>query len=135
MIPQINMFQIILFVENQEISSDFYQQLFRTNPSLKVTGMTEFTISENLKLGLMPNEGIARILGKVIPHPADGNGIPRCELYLYVEDLELEFANAIKCGAKLVSDIQERNWGDNVCYFADPDGHIIAFAKKISNLL
>lgn len=24
-----------------------------------------------------------------------------------------------------------RDWGDRVCYFADPNGHIIAFAETI----
>lgn len=133
MVTQIKMFQIILFVDNQEISSTFYQQLLRITPSLKVSGMTEFTISDHLKLGLMPNNGIARIFGDVVPHPSEGNGIPRCELYIYVDDLESEFENATRCGAKLVSGIQERNWGDKACYFADPDGHIIAFAKKIDD--
>ncbi len=41
------------------------------------------------------------------------------------------FDNAIKSGAKLISPIEDRNWGDQVCYFADLDGHIIAFAKRI----
>jgi len=47
-----------------------------------------------------------------------------------MDDIEFEFENAMICGAELVSSIEERNWGDKVCYFADPDGHIIAFAKK-----
>ena len=79
----------------------------------------------------MPNKGIAKILGDKIPHPEYGNGIPRCELYLFVDDIQLEFDNAMKIGAKLVSPVMEREWGDKVCYFSDPDGHIIAFAEKI----
>ncbi|MBS5797792.1 MAG: lactoylglutathione lyase [Dysgonomonas mossii] len=93
--------------------------------------MTEFNLSDHCKLGLMPNNGIARILANQLPHPQDGNGIPRCELYLYVEDIKLEFENAINSGAKLISPIFERNWGDRACYFADPDGHVIAFAERI----
>lgn len=132
MLSQINAFQIILFVENQEISSNFYQQILRVAPTLRVSGMTEFTLSGNLKLGLMPNAGIACILGNAVPHPSKATGIPRCELYLYVDNLEFEFENAIHCGAKQISSIQERNWGDRACYFADPDGHIITFAEKIN---
>lgn len=127
----IKLAQTILFVDNQERSRLFYEKIFRQAPDLNVPGMTEFNLSDHCKLGLMPNNGIARILANQIPHPQDGNGIPRCELYLYVEDIQLEFENAINCGARLISPIFERNWGDRACYFADPDGHIIAFAERI----
>jgi lactoylglutathione lyase len=39
--------------------------------------------------------------------------------------------HAVNCGAKLVSESADRNWGDRVGYIADPDGHVIAFAQKI----
>lgn len=95
--------------------------------------MTEFKLAENHKLGLMPNKGIAKILSDKTPHPDKGNGIPRCELYFYVENIQLEYDNAMQIGAKLISPITDRDWGDKACYFADTDGHIIAFAEKINN--
>lgn len=94
-------------------------------------GITEFIIAKNCKLGLMPSKGIAKILSDKTPHPDEGNGIPRCELYFYVDDIELEFSNALMSGAKLISPISERDWGDLACYFSDIDGHIIAFAKRV----
>ena len=124
--------EFILYVDNQEMSSRFYEQIFRTKPSLEVPGMTEFTLSETLKIGLMPNNGIAKIITPVMVHPEKGNGIPRCELYFYVENLEDKFELAVKAGAKIISKIENRNWGDRVCYLADSDGHIIAFAEKNS---
>lgn len=93
--------------------------------------MTDFHFSGNCKIGLMPNKGIAKILEDKTPHPDNGNGIPRCELYFYVDDIQLEFENALNCGAKLISPIENRNWGDKACYFSDLDGHIIAFAEKL----
>lgn len=127
---KINTVEIILYVSNQELSRNFYEALLHQAPSLHVPGMTEFTISENLKLGLMPNAGIAKILGDRTPHPETGTGIPRCELYLHVEELQKEFKNAIRAGAKVVSEIAERNWGDRVGYLADLDGHVVALAGK-----
>lgn len=127
----IRFIETILYVKDQQASTDFYIQLFRQNPDLNVPGMTEFKLAENFKLGIMPNKGIAKILGDKTPHPGLGNGVPRCELYLYAEDIELEFKNAIKAGAKLICPIADRDWGDKVCYFADMDGHIIAFAEKM----
>ena len=126
----IQLIEIILYVKDQEASSMFYERILRKKPDLNVPGMTEFIVSENCKIGLMPNKGIAKILADKTPHPDSGNGIPRCELYLYVDNIQYEFDNAIKCGAKLISPITEMNWGDRACYFSDPDGHILAFAEK-----
>ncbi|WP_019538725.1 VOC family protein [Proteiniphilum acetatigenes] len=127
----IQLIETVLYVNDQQASADFYTKIFRRHPDLNVSGMTEFRLAENCKLGLMPNKGIAKILSGRTPHPDQGNGIPRCELYLYVEDIELESDNAINSGAKLISPIEDRDWGDKVSYFADLDGHIIAFAKKL----
>ena len=127
----IQLIETILYVQDQKTSTDFYTKLFRQIPDLNVPGMTEFQLSESCKLGLMPNNGIAKILSDKTPHPSEGNGIPRCELYFYVENIEAEFENATQIGAKLISEIKDRDWGDKVCYFADHDGHIIAFAEKI----
>ena len=125
--------EIILYVVNQQQSTRFYTDLLRLQPSLDVPGMTEFILSSNCKLGLMPNNGIAKILQDKTPHPDDGNGIPRCELYLLVDQLEAFYEQALAAGAVLVSEIEDRNWGDRTCYFMDPDGHIIAFAEKIKS--
>ncbi|MCC6865326.1 MAG: lactoylglutathione lyase [Ignavibacteria bacterium] len=129
----IHRIETILYVNDQQASAEFYSKLFRQNPDLNVPGMTEFKLADNFKLGLMPNKGIAKILTDKTPHPDQGNGIPRCELYFYVQNIDLEFENAVKIGAKLISEIENRDWGDKVCYFSDIDGHIIAFAEKIIN--
>lgn len=99
----IQLIETILYVNDQQASTEFYTRLFRQKPNLNVPGMTEFILAENCKLGLMPNKGIAKILSDKTPHPDNGNGIPRCELYLYVENIELEFENASKIGAKFIS--------------------------------
>jgi uncharacterized glyoxalase superfamily protein PhnB len=128
----ITLLETILYVRDQEASSRFYERIFRKAPDLEVPGMTEFNLSDTCKIGLMPVEGIARILGDKTPHPETGIGIPRCELYLHVDDIQLEYNNALEAGATLVSPVADRDWGDRVCYVADPDGHILAFAKKQS---
>lgn len=127
---QLQFIETILYVSDQQASTDFYTRLFRREPVLQVPGMTEFELAANCKLGLMPNHGIAKILGEQLPHPASGNGIPRCELYLLVADVALEYENALQCGARLIQKVTTMDWGDSVCYFADPDGHVIAFAAR-----
>ncbi|UFK98177.1 VOC family protein [Kaistella faecalis] len=123
----------ILYVENQEISTDFYTKILQQPKQLNVPGMTEFELSSDFVLGLMPNQSIVKILGDKTVPPASGTGIPRCELYLYVDDIEAALKNIHENQIAVISGLQERNWGDMAFYFADPDGHIIAFAKKIKN--
>jgi predicted enzyme related to lactoylglutathione lyase len=126
----INHIETILYVQDQEQSTLFYEKLLRQKPSLHVPGMTEFTLNDSCKLGLMPNSGISKIISPILPQPATGTGIPRCELYLKVNDVHTVFEHALNCGAQLISPVQARNWGDTVCYFADADGHVIAFAQQ-----
>ncbi len=120
---------IILYVSDQEKSKTFYQSVLGSDPVLHVPGMTEFYLTADFKLGLMPESGIAKILCPLLPEPSLGNGIPRCELYLNVEDPEIALAKAINAGAKHISKTELRNWGDVVSYCSDPDGHVIAFFK------
>ncbi|CAG0977505.1 lactoylglutathione lyase [Flavobacteriales bacterium] len=120
----------ILYVKDQNSSSLMYEKLLRIKPHLHVPGMTEFMLNEKTKLGLMPESGIAKILSNKTKHPADGNGIPRAEVYLYVKDIQEYYERATELKLTEVSGVEKRSWGDVACYFADPDGHIITFASK-----
>ncbi len=121
--------EFILYVADQNTSKEFYKYVLQLEPSLHVDGMTEFTLSENCRLGLMPEKGIAKIITPVTPNPESGNGIPRCELYLKVAAPETYMERALLNGATLVSKFQQRDWGDKAGYVMDADGHILAFAE------
>lgn len=123
-------FEFILYVADQKRSKLFYRFVLDLKPSLDVEGMTEFMLGQNCKLGLMPENGIAKILKDKTPHPASGNGIPRCEIYLRTDNVESYFSRAVAAGGKIISEFSLRDWGDSVAYISDPDGHIIAFAEN-----
>lgn len=123
--------EIIFYVSDQHRSCGFYENLLGMAPVLNVPGMTEFALREGVKLGLMPEGSIAGIITPALPHPAKGAGIPRCELYLFVEDVGTAYKHALASGATPISPALDRDWGDRVAYVADPDGHVIAFAQKI----
>ncbi|MFC5269746.1 VOC family protein [Adhaeribacter terreus] len=124
------MIEFILYVADQSRSKTFYANVLQQTPTLDVPGMTEFDLSETCKLGLMPENGIAKILGEHLPHPASGNGIPRCELYLFKENAAEVCERAVKNGGKMISTVQPRDWGHTVGYVTDPDGHVLALAEK-----
>jgi uncharacterized protein len=122
---------LILYVKDQEQSKRFYTGVLAQEPSLHVPGMTEFTLNSDCVLGLMPERGIKRLLGESLPDPEAGNGIPRAELYLRVDQPGDYHGSSVKLGAKELSGLAPRNWGDIAAYSLDPDGHVIAFAKAL----
>ncbi len=121
----------ILYVRDQARARDFYRDLLQAAPTLDVPGMTEFPLGDGAMLGLMPSANIKRLLGESFPDPQQADGIPRAELYLLVADAQPYLDRAIKAGARLLSPLQDRDWGDRVGYCLDPDGHVVAIAEKI----
>ena len=120
---------IILFVADQASSARLYERLLATSPTLHVPGMTEFSLTSDTVLGLMPSAGIRRLLGPRLPDPEEAHGIPRAEVYLSVPNPQAYVDRALAAGASLLSPFGLRDWGDEVAYCADLDGHVLAFAK------
>lgn len=118
----------ILFVANQQRSTEFYSSVLGFSPSLDVPGMTEFSIGGTTILGLMPEKGVVRLLGNKIADPALARKVPRCEVYLLVTDPEGVHRRALAAGASELSPFARREWGHNAAYSIDLDGHILAFA-------
>lgn len=120
---------IILYVKDQALSADFYAFVLDMQPSLNVPGMTEFKLSETCVLGLMPEDGIKRLLGSNLPDPATAGGVPRAEVYMIIKDARSYHARALQKGAIELSGLALRNWGQVVAYSLDRDGHVLAFAE------
>ncbi len=121
----------ILYVKDQEQSKQFYSAVLAQEPILHVPGMTEFELNNGCVLGLMPERGIKRLLGECLPDPEPGRGIPRAELYLRIDNPSVYHDRALKMGAKELSALESRDWGDIAAYSIDQDGHVIAFAKTL----
>lgn len=127
------MAHIIFYVANQERSTDFYSRALAIRPRLNVPGMTEFELGPGLIFGLMPEANARRLLGaEAVALFGNIGSKARAELYLYVQDVHEAHHRALEAGAKELSKPALRNWGHEVAYSMDPDGHVIAFAKKVS---
>lgn len=117
----------ILYVRDQAASRAFYTHVLGVAPSLDVPGMTELPLAGGAVLGLMPEAGIARLLGDALGPVGRG---PRAEVYLVVDDAAAYHARALAAGAKELSPLSPRDWGHDVAYARDPDGHVLAFASE-----
>lgn len=118
----------ILYVEDQEAATLFYRTTLAVAPRLHVPGMTEFDVGGAV-LGLMPEAGIKRLLGERLPDPSRGRGGARAEVYLIVDEPAAYHARAVAAGARELSPLALRDWGDEVAYSLDLDGHVLAFAR------
>jgi len=118
----------ILYVKDRARSTQFYKNVLGIEPSLDVPGMTEFELPGGSIIGLMPEAGIKKLLNGKTEDPSAANGIPRCEIYLLVDDPQYYYDSALQNGALEISPLSLRDWGHRAAYCADPDGHILAFA-------
>lgn len=121
----------IFYVSDQKKSTLFYEKVLGYEPRLNVPGMTEFILNDGCILGLMPEVGIKKLLGDKIASPSSANGIPRAELYLLVDDPQTFHSRAMENGAKELSPLSMRDWGDNAAYSSDLDGHVLVFASRL----
>lgn len=118
---------LILYVADQAASTRFYSAVLDTSPRLDVPGMTELALPGNALLGLMPESGVDSLFaGAVAPRAP---GVSRAELYLRVRDPAAAHARALAAGAKELSPLSRRDWGHDVAYSLDPDGHVLALAS------
>jgi uncharacterized glyoxalase superfamily protein PhnB len=122
------MSMIILYVRDQEEACAFYRDLLLAPPLLHVPGMTEFDLPGGLRLGLMPEAGIRRLLPELETLAPGAAGPARAELYLTVDDAAAWLDRAMDAGATLLDPVAPRDWGESVAYALDPFGHVLAFA-------
>jgi catechol 2,3-dioxygenase-like lactoylglutathione lyase family enzyme len=120
----------ILYVKDQARSREFYAVALGMAPRLDVPGMTEFELAPGCVLGLMPEKGIKRLLPGM-PDPETANGTPRAEVYLTVPEPEAFHARALAAGARELSPLEPRGWGDKAAYSLDPDGNVLVFASPL----
>lgn len=125
-----NDLMIILYVKDLERSKDFYTTLLNVIPCLEEPSMVEMPITDSTRIGLMPGDGIVKILDDKIENPNNNLETPRCELYIYVDQPTRYYQQAIALGATGICPAKYQNWGDYVAYVRDFDGNILAFASR-----
>src|SRR5262245_11051369 len=70
-------------------------------------------------------------LGTPSPHGTSPRQGVSSMLYVYVDDIDAHFAQAVAAGAKLVMDLGDRPWGDRAYQVTDPEGHQWTFAQHV----
>ena len=61
-------------------------------------------------------------------------GTPRIYLFVYVEDADKTFNNAVSAGAKVDMPLENQFWGDRFGKFTDPFGHQWGIATHVEDV-
>ena len=117
----------ILFVDDQTTATEFFCAALDLVPRLQEPGMTEFDLGRDSVLGLMPRSGAQRLLSLDEDALTVGSG---AELYLLVDDPAGCHRRALDAGARELSPLSRRDWGDEAAYSRTPDGAVLAFARR-----
>ena len=65
---------------------------------------------------------------------AASSGTPRMSLFLYVEDADKTFNNAVKAGGKVDMALENQFWGDRYGKLTDPFGHQWGIATHVEDV-
>ncbi len=121
---------IILAVSDLPQAARFYRAALAAEPAVDTATYIEFALAGGLRLGLYERHAFGANTTEtpvLIPH---GTLAPT-ELYWQVDDLPAAMSRLAEAGARLLSAPQPRSWGDEVAYYADPDGNVIALARPL----
>jgi catechol 2,3-dioxygenase-like lactoylglutathione lyase family enzyme len=90
----------------------------------------EYLLPGGMRLGLYQRTGFGKNIGmEPIEIPPGGAG--PAELYLHSDDPLDTIERLKRAGARELSALARRDWGDEAAYLADLDGHVIAVARPL----
>ena len=122
---------VILAVDDLARAVEFYRKVFDWPVVVSAPAYVELAAG-SLHVGLYDRVGFGRNIG--IEPAIHAQGTPsRTELYLRVADLADAIERLEAAGAQCASPARARPWGDEVAYFLDPDGNVIAIARPTTS--
>ena len=123
-----------LVVRDAARAIEFYRELFAAEVLMRVNypGGTAVMHAElKIRNSVLMLGDEAPQFGVVAPPSLGGSPV---SIMFYVEDVDAVFAQAVKLGVKPVMPPGDMFWGDRICKFADPFGHLWMIATQKEDL-
>lgn len=128
MSPPPTLVLIILAVRDLPRAVAFYKAVFGWPILVEVPVYVELAMPGGQRLGLYLREGFARNTGLPAACPPEAH-TTATELYFRDDDATALSERLQAAGARLLSALAPRPWGDEAAYFADPDGNVLVVAR------
>ncbi len=122
---------VILISSDLAKSKMFYSLLFDTQPIVDEENIVEFEIVPGFIIGLATDELQTKLFDPDIFAKYRNNSGSNAELYIECENAEEMHKKALSLGCLELSPFTKRDWGDEVGYSINHEGHILAFALKM----
>jgi flavin reductase (DIM6/NTAB) family NADH-FMN oxidoreductase RutF/catechol 2,3-dioxygenase-like lactoylglutathione lyase family enzyme len=111
-------------------SVEFYRQAFDWPIVVEEERYVELGLPGGRGLGLCSREAFRDYTGQKV-RKAKEDRLSGVELYLRCEDLARAVVRVAGAGARELSRVAPRDWGEEAAYFADPDGNVIVLARPL----
>lgn len=122
----------ILAVEDLPRATSFYAQGFGWAQVVDEPAYVEFVLPGGMRLGLYERTAFASNVGRAPARIAAGQIAPT-ELYLHADQIHTSIDRLKSIGARELSPLERRDWGDEAAYFADPDGNVVVLARPLGS--
>jgi uncharacterized glyoxalase superfamily protein PhnB len=124
-----------IIVNDVDAAMKFYQKAFGFEKKGALAGTDGILMHASLTYqGQTIMLGRAGERGSPINPPTSSKVSSPMSLYVYCDDVDQFYHNAVSAGAKSISDPEDMFWGDRVCRLQDPDGYIWSFATNVGEL-
>jgi predicted enzyme related to lactoylglutathione lyase len=121
---------VILAVEDLARAARFVREAFGWTATVEVPVYVEWELPGGFRFGVYERGAYGRNPGAEAWLPPAG-ALQGTELYLYADDLPAACERVVAAGARPLSPLAPRGWGDEVAYFAAPDGWLLALARPL----
>ena len=120
---------VILAVHDVSRAARFYEGAFAWPVADDVPVYRELSLPDGMRLGLYLRDAFVKNTALPVSPRVVGHSTST-ELYLYVDDLDASVARLTAMGARCLSPVADRPWGDTAAYFEDPEGNVVVVARS-----
>ncbi len=127
---QIDLVITIIAVSDLEKSTEFYSTVFQWKIFLQEEVIAIFKLPNKTHFMLYKKESFA-VNTNQLPTMVSQGEITGTEFYFHTQDIEGIIERCNQIGAKCLSSLSPRLWGDEAIYYADPDGNVLAIGRPL----
>lgn len=109
---------------------EYYKKAFNAQEIMRMPAPDGKISHAELKIG----DSIIFLNDEMGPTTGASSGTPRMSLFLYVQDADTTFNNAVKAGGKVDTPLENQFWGDRYGKLTDPFGHQWGIATHVEDL-